>query len=232
MIGFSSQNVLIGRVLGKINTHRRAVSAISIAILAIGVVIFSSWFRSRIPAGPTESAPIVIKAEPIPVPEPTVSEPLLPTLETEAPYRSERYRVGEIALGGEMALFVPEVDTSPLFIDSVRGEAFSGKGTAGSKLVISWETSKPARSELSYGKGVGQAEAVIREESYGTSHSVIIPDVSAASTYVYVIAANDKWGGTATSDPYAVYTGAREISLFELIAGAVGEVFGWAVDKE
>ncbi|NTW30978.1 MAG: hypothetical protein HGA33_06880, partial [Candidatus Moranbacteria bacterium] len=84
---------------------------------------------------------------------------------------------------------------------------------------------------ISYGKGVGQAEAVIEETEYGTNHSVIIPDVTPASTYVYVISVMDKWGGSAQSDPYAVYTGAKTVSLFELIAGAVGEVFGWAVKK-
>lgn len=202
---------------------------------AILLVSFAAlWWRSvsRSPGSDvsTESAPIIVTETPgTPVPVSPEPEAVVP--DSEAPYRSEHYRTGEIALGGELGLFVPESDPSPLVIESVHGEAFSGKGKGGGQLVITWVTNKPARSRLSYGKGVGQAEAVVSEEEYGTNHSVIIPNVSPASTYVYVISAQDKWGVSADSDPYAVYTGAREISLFELIAGAIGEVFGWTVDK-
>lgn len=149
---------------------------------------------------------------------------------SESTYESENFRVGEIAIGGELALIVPESDTRPLEISSVRGEAFSEKESNSTKLVLTWETSKPAISDIAYGRGIGQAEAVVREESYGTNHSVLIPGLAQATTYVYVITARDKWGNEVESDPYAVYTGSREISLFELIAGAVGDVFGWTVD--
>ncbi|NTW90071.1 MAG: hypothetical protein HGB37_04165 [Candidatus Moranbacteria bacterium] len=211
--------------------RRRIVLTVilSVAVLIAGGVF--SWFRFR-STGPTEAAPVVIKTEtPLSVPESPVQESPAPEVGTDAPYQSEHYRAGEIAIGGEMGLFVPESDPSPISIGSVRGEAFSANGKNGSKLVVTWETNKPARSRISYGKGVGQAEAVIEETEYGTNHSVIIPDVTPASTYVYVISVTDKWGGSAQSDPYAVYTGAKTVSLFELIAGAVGEVFGWAVKK-
>lgn len=192
-----------------------------------GGFFLSRWYFSAEPEGPNQAAPVVVS-----LPEPVVAEELSDEpIPSDAPYRSERFRSGEIAIGGEAALFVPETDTAPLEIISVRGEAFTEKGKNGAKLVITWETNKPALSEISYGKGVGQAEGVIREEGYGTNHSLVIPELSQSSTYVYVISCRDKWGNEAESEPYAVYTGAREISLFELIAGAVGDVFGWAVDK-
>jgi hypothetical protein len=212
--------------------RRRIVLTIglSVAVLIVGGIF--SWFRFR-STGPTEAAPVVIRTETtISVPETTVQESTASKIDTDAPYQSEHYRAGEIVIGGEMGLFVPESDPTPLSIDFVRGEAFSVSGKNGSKLVVTWETNKPARSQISYGKGIGQAEAVIEETEYGTNHSVIIPDVASASTYVYVISAKDKWGGAAQSDPYAVYTGAKTVSLFEIIAGAVGDVFGWAVKKE
>ncbi len=209
--------------------HRRIVLAVilSVSVLIAGGVFSRFRFRST---GPTEATPVVIKTE-TPLSVSPVQEPPAPEVGTDAPYQSEHYRAEEIAIGGEMGLFVPESDPSPLSIGFVRGEAFSANGKNGSKLVVTWETNKPARSRISYGKGVGQAEAVIEETEYGTNHSVIIPDVTPASTYVYVISVTDKWGGSAQSDPYAVYTGAKTVSLFELIAGAVGEVFGWAVKK-
>lgn len=191
--------------------------------------VWNRFFRAE-PEGPTQAAPVVVSLPEKPAtPRQDVPDPILPS---DALYQSEHFRVGEIAIGGEAALSVPETDVTPLEILSVRGEAFSEKGKKGSKLVITWETSKPALSEISYGKGVGTAEGIIREESYGTNHSVIIPDLAPASTYVYVISSRDRWGNSVESDPYAVYTGAREVSLFELIAGAIGEVFGWAVNKD
>lgn len=219
--------------------RRKNIPVILFLLAIIAVIGFSVWFRffRSVSEGPTEAAPIVIRTETPDEPEtdavPDASVPrvTMPEAGSTAPYQSERFRAGEIAIGGEMSLFVPESDTSPLTIGSVRGEAFSSKGSGGSKLVITWETNKAARSEIAYGKGIGQAEAVIKESEFGTSHSVVIPDVTPASTYVYVISARDKWGGEATSDPYAVYTGAKEVSLFELMAGAVGDVFGWAVSK-
>jgi len=216
---------------------RKAVFRALLATAVALVAGFVSWFFLLRPApsetGPTEAAPIVIKTEtkeelPTGFDAPAPEGAAAPKPST-APYQSERFRAGEIAVGGEMSLIVPDSDTAPLAIESVRGEAFSSKTE--SKLVITWETNKPARSELAYGKGIGQAEAVIKETEFGTSHSVIIPDVTPASTYVYIISARDKWGGEAVSDPYAVYTGAKEVSLFELMAGAVGDVFGWAVSE-
>jgi hypothetical protein len=203
-------------------------------ILLLSIIImggaFFVWqrFLKTVPDGPNQAAPIRIE-----LPERTaiVEDIESEQLPSTAPYQSERFRAGEIAIGGEAALFVPETDITPLEIVSVRGEAFTEKGKNGAKLVITWETNKPALSEISYGKGVGQAEGIIREEGYGTNHSLVIPDLAQSSTYVYVISSKDKWGNETESEPYAVYTGAREISLFELIAGAVGDVFGWAVDK-
>lgn len=226
-------NTPIGAAAPKRRRPILPIILLSVAIL-VAAGLFA-WFRFFQPAssGPTEAAPVVIKTttpNPVPDKQPVQAAPT-PKKDTTAPYQSENFRAGEIAIGGEMSLFVPESDSSPLSIGSVRGEAFTATGKNGSKLVITWETNKPARSKISYGKGVGQAEAVISETEFGTNHSVIIPDVTPASTYVYVISARDKWGGYAESNPYAVYTGAKVVSLFELIAGAVGDVFGWAVAK-
>lgn len=225
--GFSGSLGSAGRK--KIRTRKIvAIALLFMMIMGGGFFLWRWYFGAKEPTGPSQAAPVTIKLPDQPSISENIPEQSLPSV---APYQSERFRAGEIAIGGEAALFVPETDTVPLEILSVRGEAFTEKGKNGAKLVITWETSKPAQSEISYGKGVGVAEGVIREEGYGTNHSLVIPDLAQSSTYVYVITSRDKWGNEAESEPYAVYTGAREISLFELIAGAVGDVFGWAVDK-
>jgi hypothetical protein len=208
---------------------KRLIFLVIIAVIALGAVFAFRVWQSIPKEAPTEAAPVeVSETEEVLTVLPETPVYIAP--ESEAIYRSERFRVGEIAIGGEFALIVPENDPTPLEISSVRGEAFTEKETNNTKLLLSWRTNKPAVSEVAYGKGVGLAEAVVREEEYGLEHSIVIPGLSQATTYVYVIRGQDKWGNASESDPYAVYTGSREISLFELIAGAVGDVFGWTVD--
>ncbi len=150
----------------------------------------------------------------------------------DANYRSENFRVGDISIGGEAEFLLSEDNPGPLEVSSIRGEAFTEKNKQEVKLVVSWRTNKLAKSVISYSKGVGQAKKSITEEDYSLNHSVIIPGLDQASTYVYDIASTDRFGNEVTSESHAVYTGSRSVSLFDLIANAVGEVFGWAVAKK
>lgn len=148
-----------------------------------------------------------------------------------ADYQSENFRVGEISIGGEAEFLLSEDSPEPLEVSSIRGEAFTEKNKQEVKLVVSWRTNKLAKSTVSYSKGVGQAKKSIEEEDYSLNHSVIIPGLDQASTYVYDITSRDRFGGEKVSESHAVFTGSRTVSLFDLIANAVGEVFGWAVKK-
>lgn len=147
----------------------------------------------------------------------------------DANYQSENFRVGDIAIGGEAEFLLTEDTPEPIEISAVRGETFVEKNKQQVKLVLSWKTNKLARSDVDYSKGVGQTKKTVGEDDYGLNHSLIIPGLEPASTYVYTILSEDRFGNTAKSDVYAVYTGTKEVSLFDLIADAVGDVFGWAV---
>ncbi len=146
-------------------------------------------------------------------------------------YKSENFQVGEVAIGGEAEFLLSEDSPEPLSIEDVRGEAFTEKNKPEVRLVLSWKTNKLALSQISYSKGVGQPAKSIQEDDYSLSHSVVIPGLDQASTYVYTITGQDRYGNEVTSEAHAVYTGSRTVSLFDLIADAVGEVFGWAVKK-
>lgn len=149
-----------------------------------------------------------------------------------ANYQSENFRVGDIAIGGEAEFLLTEDTPEPLEISAIRGEAFVEKNKQEVKLVLFWKTNKLAKSQVMYSKGVGQAQKTADEEDYAMNHSLIISGLDQASTYVYTIVSQDRFGNSTTSDPYAVYTGSRTVSLFDLIADAVGEVFGWAINKK
>jgi hypothetical protein len=165
---------------------------------------------------------------------PTVrTEPTPPLLaEDSAAYESENFKAGEIVIGGEAEFLIDEEGIAPLAIENIRGEAFTEKNKQEVKLVVSWTTTKLSQGSVRYSKGIGQAERSITEDDYSYNHSLIIAGLDPASTYLYTVDATDRYGNRSVSDPHAVFTGARSVSLFDLIAGAIGEVFGWAVQNK
>lgn len=200
----------------------------------LGYLFFRQILGVGVPdAVPTlsQTAPESSKPETTPLPTRSVPAGETAVLFGDANYQSESFRVGDIAIGGEAAFLLTEDTPEPIEISAIRGEAFVEKNKQEVKLVLSWKTNKLAKSDIDYSKGVGQAKKTVSEDDYGLNHSLIIPGLEPAATYVYAITSTDRFGNTAKSDAYAVYTGARTVSLFDLIADAVGDVFGWAVKK-
>lgn len=193
----------------------------------------SFWFfRSRpVSPQPQEQSPEISREKKAVVPkQESQSDPEASVVDSR--YRSENFRAESIVIGGEAELFVPEDDLSPLEITDVRGEAFAEKNKQEVRLTIAWQTNKLSQAEIEYSKGSGQVSKTALEEGFGISHSLTIPGLDQASTYVYVIRSEDRFGNKVSSEQHAVYTGLKTVSLFDLIADAVGEVFGWAVKKK
>jgi len=230
---FASENG--SGIFGKIGRKGKVALIFFILILlGLGGYLFTQWMASRNSqeAGVSSQA---VSPQPEKTPTPQIaspSDPGLVPLFGDANYQSEHFRVGDIAIGGEAEFLLTEDTPDPIAISSIRGEAFTEKNKPEVKLVLSWKTNKLAKSQVAYSKGVGQPEKTANEEDYSLNHSLIIPDLDQASTYIYTITSQDRFGNEITSDPHAVYTGARTASLFDLIAGAIGDIFGWAVDKK
>lgn len=207
---------------------RRSLIVLILILLIAGVVYW--WFRTA-PEQVIEEEPTTSIVETQPSLPPTVIEEV-PPLEGNANYESENFKAGEIVIGGELQFLMAEAEVGPLVIENIRGEAFTEKSKQEVKLVVTWTTNKLAQAAVRYSKGVGQSERSVEEEDYSYNHSVIVSGLDPASTYLYTIDAVDRYGNRAKSEPYAVFTGARTVSLFDLIAGAIGEVFGWAVTNK
>lgn len=150
----------------------------------------------------------------------------------DANFQSENFRLGGVAIGGEAEFLLTEDSPEPFATSSIRGESFTEKNKKDVKLVVTWKTNKLAQSEITYSKGVGQPSKTIAEDDFSINHNIIIPGLDQASTYVYKIKSADRFGNQIESEPYAVYTGSRAVSLFDLIAAAVGDVFGWAIKNK
>jgi len=152
--------------------------------------------------------------------------------EKEVLLASENFRAKQVTFGGDALLPLGEEANPELKITEVYSELLTTKNQEEIKLLVSWKTNKPARSEVEYSKG-GNEEGgqVIQEDKFSYSHSAVLPSLDPASAYTYKIKAVDQWGNEAVSDRFAFYTGAPNISLLDLLFGAFKDVFGWAMKK-
>jgi hypothetical protein len=145
---------------------------------------------------------------------------------------SENYTLGQLSVGGDVTIVSSDSqELGPLEVGSVRGEAFMDKDKKDVNVLITWKTTKIATATITYGKNGADTNKTLTEDGYGRNHSIILSGLDQASAYVYTITAKDRFGKEVATDPYAVYTGTKSTSLFDLIAGAVTDTFGWAIKK-
>lgn len=145
-------------------------------------------------------------------------------------FKSDRYRLLQLAFGGGLTAFYPGLGEplGPLDIGNVQSEIVRTKDKKELQLVIKWKTERPTACLVAYGKSGGSTKS-LEEEFFAVDHSAVLEKLDSASTYFYTITAKDKLGGEATSDKFAVYTGAPEVSFFDLLVGAFKDAFSWAV---
>ena len=209
--------------------RRGGVMLLLIALIA-GIMYW--WFRDVGTTIVPEPKPVAEIKQPATPPTVAPETGTLALSDDNANYESENFKAGEIVIGGEIQFLVDEDEVGTLVIENIRGEAFTEKNKKEVKLVVTWTTNKLAQAAVKYSKGIGQTERSVDETDYSYNHSVIISGLDPASTYLYTIDATDRYGNRVKSEPHAVFTGARTVSLFDLIAGAIGEVFGWAVTNK
>lgn len=146
---------------------------------------------------------------------------------------SESFQVRQISFGGEGNIVVDQSEILPLDIYDVRSEVLEGKNSSeGSKVLITWKTNKLALSDLSYSKRNGSGAATVGESFYGFAHSIVLDNLDAGTGYVYTVMARDRFGNQVASDRYAVYTGTKLLSVFEMLSTATKDVFGWALQAK
>lgn len=213
------------------NTHeKRSKKLLKLFLLQV-VVVFGGvlFFQMRNIASREEvailDAPVVGNDEGIVLADTAENIPLA----DQAVAKSENFRVGQIVFAGESDFLLDETDPSPLKIDGVQGQIVSKKGKKEMQLIIIWKTNKPTSGEVVYGKNRSDNGKKVVEDTYGTNHGVVIPNLAQGTTYLYTIHAKDRFGNDVKSDTYAMFTGAEQLSLIDLIANAARDTFSWAV---
>jgi hypothetical protein len=147
-----------------------------------------------------------------------------------AEMRGEKNRLPQVAFGGGLTAFFPGLGEplGPLDIENTQSEIVRTKEKKELQLVAKWTTRRPIRCTVEFGKSGGAAKSV-EEEFFAIEHSAVLENLDSSSTYFYSITARDKLGGETVSEKFAVYTGAPDVSFFDLLAGAFKDAFGWAV---
>jgi hypothetical protein len=141
---------------------------------------------------------------------------------------SENFEAASINVG-DNALTTEDHDSLPLEISDFKSESLHDS-SGRVKIVLSWQTSKPAVSEINYSSG-GSTNKVIKEDSYESNHNLIVSDVETQAAYVFRIICKDHWGNEKESDSLAVYMAGKPISVFDAISNSLNGVFGWAIKK-
>jgi hypothetical protein len=149
---------------------------------------------------------------------------------------SENFKAQNVSMGTGIVLASAE-ENAPLEISNIKSESFitGKKNNANSqeevKLVVSWKTNKLAMSELDFSKNNGQDPKVLKEQSFGFNHAVVLTQIDPRTSYVYQVKGQDHWGAESVSDFYGIFTASKPVSIFDLISDQINQIFGWAIKK-
>jgi hypothetical protein len=144
--------------------------------------------------------------------------------------KSENYKIKDISIGGGTVVLAAETDILPITVFDVKTETLFSRDQKETKLLISWKTNKLARSDVKYAK-TGSDQKVLKENSFGFSHALVLGKLDQATRYSFVVEVTDRAGNTAKSDEFVAYTGTKAVSVFELISSELDNMFGWAIKK-
>jgi hypothetical protein len=150
--------------------------------------------------------------------------------QNETVYRSENFSAHQITFGGDTIVSQNE-EQRDLSVYEVKSELLTTKSKEEIKLAVTWKTNRTTRCEIEYQKSGEKNGKKIGEEKFGYSHQAIIGKLNPSTAYTFTIRARDKWGNEKLSERFAFYTGAPNISIIDMLTGAVKDTFGWAVGK-
>lgn len=105
-----------------------------------------------------------------------------------------------------------------------------GENDTTSSVIVSWQTNKPATTLVEYDEGViggTYGKRSVEDSSLNNSHTVIVKDLTAASSYHYRLVSRDKRGNKTVSQDYTFVTPSKEKSILQLILKSLEETFAW-----
>jgi hypothetical protein len=151
---------------------------------------------------------------------------------SETGFVSEDFKIRQINISGSLNVDLEMGDeNSPLAISAVKNEVFSSREEDEIKSVVSWKTNRLSISEVEYSKNGEDWMKNVKEDGFGVEHSVMLPALDADSVYSLIINGRDRDGDKISSEKFAFYTGAPNISFIDVLEEASGKLFGWAMKE-
>ena len=149
----------------------------------------------------------------------------------ESPFvpKSQNFRLGSIAVGGDNQLYLVNTENRALELFSIGYKTVIEENRENTGAIVKWQTNKPSKGVVKYRKASDTDYRTASESSFGFEHTIVLEKLGYSGTYVFYIETQDKWGNTVKSENYALYSGSDSPSLFDLLAGAFGDIFGWAM---
>lgn len=142
---------------------------------------------------------------------------------------SENYRLGQISVGGDTEIYLTQQQNIPLDIFNISYRVMTEDNGERTNMLIEWKTNKPSRGTVSYRKHSEENFRTKEEESFNVEHALMLENLEPETTYVFYVTGKDKWGSDKEGERYAMYSGERLASLFDLLEEAFGDTFGWAM---
>jgi hypothetical protein len=151
-------------------------------------------------------------------------------LSSEAP-ASENYTLGSLNVAGEEEVFISPLQSLPLDIYNVSYRVMAEDNGEQTNMLIEWETNKPTKGIVFHRRHSEQDFDETTEDSLNTDHAVLLESLEPETTYVFYVRVVDEWGVEKESQQFAMYSGDKIASLFDLLEEAFGDTFGWAMRK-
>jgi len=207
---------------------KKIIKYIFLAILLIVMGYFSMMFFSlRAKNNNSPEAAVTISNENTPAGKVLGEEGSALSADATRMYASQNFRTPQITFGGDAITAASGQQANAPEILNMRSELLLTKTDQQVKFVLSWKTNKLCQSSIEYTKE-GQAEGkIVTDDSFGFVHSVELAPLNYGTSYSYAVTARDKWGTEIKSDKLAFYTGAQNVSIFDLLGSAFKDMFGW-----
>lgn len=211
---------------------KKIIKIISLAAVLIFLGFFSMKFLSwRAAVKSPKEASAIISNENTPSGRVLGEEEAVPSADATQMFASENFRSPQISFGGDaVAVQSGEQATAPEILN-LRSELLMTKTDQQVKFLLTWKTNKLCQSSIEYMKEGQTERKKVSDNGYGFVHSVEVAPLNYSSSYSYIVSVRDKWGNEIKSDNLAFYTGAPNVSIFDLLGGAFKDMFGWAWKK-
>jgi hypothetical protein len=129
--------------------------------------------------------------------------------------------------------FTTAIDTRPPAISSLKIEAVvpakTGEQAAGAQIIVSWNTDKPATSQVEFGEGTGgnYSQKTQEETTLKQNHLVVISDLTPSKVYSIRALSRDKAGNIGKSNGNNTLTPKSVDSALDIVITILSDAFGF-----